>query len=148
MKTTYSSGARYIEAGAWDEEEDVHGDFRLDGECVVIDEESRWLVYSETWTVLPEEKRLDLQNHARIAGAENVESGLQGLDDLCTLFDDGDGYEDASIDLGNNRLGTMGVEDGGVRKRRRPGAARAIPSSPPSWGEHSHVPEMTLKRER
>ncbi|KAH8066153.1 hypothetical protein JL722_567 [Aureococcus anophagefferens] len=109
QKTVYSSRGASIEGDEWDEPS--FEDCALDEAVVIVDDGARYAAYEATWTVLPEEKRLDLQNHGRIGQSETGDGALQGLDDLCTLFDDGDGYDDASIDLGGNRLGTLGVEE-------------------------------------
>ncbi|KAH8043805.1 hypothetical protein JL722_15005 [Aureococcus anophagefferens] len=109
QKTVYSSRGASIEGDEWDEPS--FEDCALDETVVIVDDGARYAAYEATWTVLPEEKRLDLQNHGRIGQSETGDGALQGLDDLCTLFDDGDGYDDASIDLGGNRLGTLGVEE-------------------------------------
>lgn len=126
-RTTFSSQARVVTTFG-DEPEWRAYEPWPDYETVLTDEGSRWAAYAGTWTVLPEEKRLDLRNHARIAGAGAVEGALQGLDDLCSLFDDGDGYHDASIDLADNQLGTLGVEEPDERWKDERGSGHFCPA--------------------
>ena len=98
----------------------------LDEECVVLDEDGRFDAYKEVWQPFDEEKRLDLRRHARIAGAETARDALQGLEDLTGLFDESDGYDDASLDLGDNELGTRGVDD----QPRMKGVGHFVPPPP------------------
>lgn len=128
QKTVYSSRGASIEGDEWDEPS--FEDCALDEAVVIVDDGARYAAYEATWTVLPEEKRLDLQNHGRIGQSETGDGALQGLDDLCTLFDDGDGYDDASIDLGGNRLGTLGVEEVAGRWRDARGSGHYCPAPP------------------
>ena len=106
--TTFSSRAVVVDDIALEEPADGG---TLDEECVVLDEDGRFDAYKEVWQPFDEEKRLDLRRHARIAGAETARDALQGLEDLTGLFDESDGYDDASLDLGDNELGTRGVDD-------------------------------------
>lgn len=128
-RTTFSSQARCVTTFS-NEPEWLEYEPYPDDACVVTDEGARWAVYAATWTVLPEEKRLDLRHHARIGQAADCDGALQGLDDLCSLFDDGDGYEDASIDLASNALGTLGVEEVSPQWSDERGSGHFCPAPP------------------
>lgn len=130
-KTTFSSGARATEDLLANGDFDVVGDGALDEACVVLDEDGRWHAYARHWETLCEEKRLDLRAHARIKGASTTRDALGGISDVCDLFDDGDGYDDASLDLGGNDLGTRGLDEiwkkGSAAQPAPPLAARVRP---------------------
>ena len=121
--TTFSSRAVVVDDIALEEPADGG---TLDEECVVLDEDGRFDAYKEVWQPFDEEKRLDLRRHARIAGAETARDALQGLEDLTGLFDESDGYDDASLDLGDNELGTRGVDD----QPRMKGVGHFVPPPP------------------
>ena len=121
--TTFSSRAVITADVVFEEPEDGG---TLDEECVILDEDGRFDAYKDVWQPFDEAKRLDLRRHARIAGAGTAADALQGLKDLASLFDASDGYEDASLDLGENGLGTRGVDDA----KRQKGVGHFAPPPP------------------